>query len=55
MSAAYLLLEDGTRFDGDSVGASVTGIGEVVFNTSRSGYQKSVTNPWSPTAFTHEP
>jgi carbamoyl-phosphate synthase small subunit len=42
---AYLLLEDGTRFDGDSVGASVPATGEVVFNTSMSGYQESVTDP----------
>jgi carbamoyl-phosphate synthase small subunit len=45
MSAAYLLLEDGTRFDGDSVGAPVPATGEVVFNTSMSGYQESVTDP----------
>jgi carbamoyl-phosphate synthase small subunit len=45
MSGAYLLLEDGTRFDGDSVGAPVAATGEVVFNTSMSGYQESVTDP----------
>jgi carbamoyl-phosphate synthase small subunit len=45
MTAAYLLLEDGTRFDGESVGAPVTGLGEVVFNTSMSGYQEAVTDP----------
>jgi carbamoyl-phosphate synthase small subunit len=45
MRAAYLLLEDGTRFDGESVGAPVTGLGEVVFNTSMSGYQEAVTDP----------
>jgi carbamoyl-phosphate synthase small subunit len=45
MSGAYLLLEDGTRFDGDSVGAPVPATGEVVFNTSMSGYQESVTDP----------
>ncbi|HKP21518.1 MAG TPA: carbamoyl-phosphate synthase domain-containing protein, partial [Thermoleophilaceae bacterium] len=45
MSAAYLLLEDGTRFDGESVGAPVTGLGEAVFNTSMSGYQEAVTDP----------
>jgi carbamoyl-phosphate synthase small subunit len=42
---AYLLLEDGTRFDGEWVGAEVEGLGEVVFNTSMSGYQESVTDP----------
>ncbi len=45
MTAAYLLLEDGTRFDGESVGAPVIGLGEVVFNTSMSGYQEAVTDP----------
>jgi carbamoyl-phosphate synthase small subunit len=43
--SAYLLLEDGTRFDGDSVGAPIHATGEVVFNTSMSGYQESVTDP----------
>ena len=45
MTAAYLLLEDGTRFDGESAGAAVAGRGEVVFNTSMSGYQEAVTDP----------
>jgi carbamoyl-phosphate synthase small subunit len=44
-TAAYLLLEDGTRFDGDSVGAPGPATGEVVFNTSMSGYQEAVTDP----------
>ena len=43
--SAYLLLEDGSRFDGESVGAPVTATGEVVFNTAMSGYQESVTDP----------
>jgi carbamoyl-phosphate synthase small subunit len=42
---AYLLLEDGTRFDGVAAGAPVDGLGEVVFNTSMSGYQEAVTDP----------
>ena len=41
----YLLLEDGTRLDGDSVGAEDVATGEVVFNTSMSGYQEAVTDP----------
>jgi carbamoyl-phosphate synthase small subunit len=41
----YLLLEDGTRLDGDLCGADAPGLGEVVFNTSMSGYQESVTDP----------
>jgi carbamoyl-phosphate synthase small subunit len=44
-SPAYLLLEDGTRFDGESVGARTVGTGEVVFNTAMSGYQEAVTDP----------
>ncbi|MEA2441661.1 MAG: carbamoyl-phosphate synthase small subunit, partial [Thermoleophilaceae bacterium] len=43
--SAYLLLEDGTRFDGESAGAPIAATGEVVFNTSMSGYQESVTDP----------
>jgi carbamoyl-phosphate synthase small subunit len=45
MTAAYVLLEDGARFDGDGCGALATVTGEVVFNTSMSGYQESVTDP----------
>jgi carbamoyl-phosphate synthase small subunit len=44
-SPAYLLLEDGSRFDGESVGAADIGTGEVVFNTAMSGYQEAVTDP----------
>ena len=43
--SAYLLLEDGTRFDGESAAAPVEATGEVVFNTAMSGYQESVTDP----------
>jgi carbamoyl-phosphate synthase small subunit len=43
--SAYILLEDGTRFDGDAVGARGQITGEVVFNTGMSGYQESVTDP----------
>ena len=42
---AYLLLEDGTRFDGRAVGAPGYVTGEVVFTTGMSGYQESVTDP----------
>jgi carbamoyl-phosphate synthase small subunit len=41
----YVLLEDGTRFDGDLCGGSDEVTGEVVFNTSITGYQESVTDP----------
>jgi len=41
----YVLLEDGMRFDGQTVGATGPTVGEVVFNTAMSGYQESVTDP----------
>jgi carbamoyl-phosphate synthase small subunit len=44
-AGAYVLLEDGTRFDGDAVAAPGPVTGEVVFNTSMSGYQEAVTDP----------
>jgi carbamoyl-phosphate synthase small subunit len=43
--SAYVLLEDGTRFDGIAVGAADAATGEVVFTTGMSGYQESVTDP----------
>jgi carbamoyl-phosphate synthase small subunit len=43
--AAYLLLEDGRRFDGIGFGAPGPVLGEVVFNTSMSGYQEILTDP----------
>ncbi|HEY1688350.1 MAG TPA: glutamine-hydrolyzing carbamoyl-phosphate synthase small subunit [Solirubrobacteraceae bacterium] len=44
-SGAYVLLEDGTRFDGESCAAETHAVGEVVFTTGMSGYQESVTDP----------
>lgn len=41
----YVLLADGTRFDGQICGASGDSVGEVVFNTAMSGYQESVSDP----------
>jgi carbamoyl-phosphate synthase small subunit len=43
--AAYLLLEDSTRFDGEAAAADTEATAEVVFNTSMSGYQEAVTDP----------
>ncbi len=43
--AAYLLLEDGVRLDGDACGAPGPVTGEVVFNTAMSGYQEAMTDP----------
>lgn len=42
---AILALEDGTVFEGVSVGASGQRTGEVVFNTAMTGYQEIVTDP----------
>ena len=42
---AYLVLEDGTIFAGTSIGATGNTEGEVVFNTSISGYQEILTDP----------
>ena len=42
---SYVLLEDGTRFDGEAVGAPAPVTGEVVFNTAMSGYQESMSDP----------
>ena len=42
---AILALEDGTIFHGRSIGAKGQTIGEVVFNTSMTGYQEILTDP----------
>ncbi|AIE87881.1 glutamine-hydrolyzing carbamoyl-phosphate synthase small subunit [Fimbriimonas ginsengisoli] len=41
----YLLLSDGTVFEGKPLGASGTTVGEVVFNTGMTGYQEILTDP----------
>ena len=42
---AFLVLEDGTVYQGQPFGAPVSGTGEVVFNTSMTGYQEALTDP----------
>jgi carbamoyl-phosphate synthase small subunit len=42
---AILALEDGTVFNGLSVGSSGRSVGEVVFNTAMTGYQEILTDP----------
>jgi carbamoyl-phosphate synthase small subunit len=42
---AILLLEDGRAFAGEAYGATGTVFGEVVFNTSMTGYQEVLTDP----------
>jgi carbamoyl-phosphate synthase small subunit len=44
-ASAYVLLEDGTRFDGEACAANGHAVGEVVFTTGMSGYQESMTDP----------
>ena len=44
-SPAILVLADGTVFRGISIGAEGASIGEVVFNTSMTGYQEILTDP----------
>lgn len=42
---AILVLEDGLSFEGFSVGVQGFTVGEIVFNTSLSGYQEMLTDP----------
>ncbi len=42
---AALVLEDGRAFSGRALGADQEGVGEVVFNTSMTGYQEVLTDP----------
>ena len=42
---AILALADGTVFIGNSIGATSTTVGEVVFNTAITGYQEILTDP----------
>jgi len=42
---AILVLEDGSVYEGCSFGSAGNGVGEVVFNTSMTGYQEILTDP----------
>ncbi|CAG0991168.1 carbamoyl-phosphate synthase small subunit [Rhodocyclaceae bacterium] len=44
---AILALADGTVFKGKGIGATGSSVGEVVFNTSMTGYQEILTDPSS--------
>ena len=44
-TSALLALEDGTVYHGESIGAIGQSVGEVVFNTSMTGYQEILTDP----------
>jgi carbamoyl-phosphate synthase small subunit len=43
--SAYLILEDGSVYPGEAFGGIGTTFGEVVFNTSMTGYQEILTDP----------
>ena len=45
MSKAFLILADGTVFEGTSIGAKGKTIGEVVFTTGMTGYLETLTDP----------
>lgn len=44
-TTGMLVLEDGTTFVGESLGATGAVVGEIVFNTSMTGYQEIITDP----------
>ena len=43
--STYLVFQDGSVHEGVSFGAEADGLGEVVFNTSMTGYQEVLTDP----------
>jgi len=45
MKKVYLYLENGTYLEADSFGAEITSVGEIVFNTSLTGYQEITSDP----------
>jgi carbamoyl-phosphate synthase small subunit len=45
MHPAALFLADGSRFDGDGLGAEGTALGEAVFYTGMTGYEEALTDP----------
>ena len=45
MESAVLILEDGTVFKGQGIGAQGQATGEVVFTTGMTGYPETLTDP----------
>ena len=45
MTAAVLVLEDGTAYHGEGFGAEGAAFGEAVFATGMTGYQETLTDP----------
>ena len=42
---AFLVLEDGSIYEGESFGATGESFGELVFATGMTGYQETITDP----------
>ena len=45
MDKAYLVLENGTVFEGEAFGSQGRTLGELVFSTGMTGYQETITDP----------
>ncbi len=45
MKKRYLVLQDGTVFEGEAFGADITSVGELVFTTGMCGYIETLTDP----------
>ncbi len=45
MAKAYLILADGSVYEGEGFGAAAQGVGELVFNTGVVGYIETLTDP----------
>ncbi len=45
MQKAYLILENGTIFEGTGFGATGEAVGEIVFTTGMAGYLETLTDP----------
>ncbi|MDU0422968.1 carbamoyl phosphate synthase small subunit [Staphylococcus haemolyticus] len=41
----YLVLEDGTYYEGYKLGSNDLSVGEIVFNTAMTGYQETISDP----------
>ena len=41
----YLVLQDGTVFEGEAFGADIASVGELVFTTGMCGYIETLTDP----------
>ena len=45
MKSAAILIDDGTVIPARSIGSDQISVGEIVFNTSMTGYQEIITDP----------